>query len=43
MRKMLIAVLSMAIVLLALWVVPNITLDTHAIMEVILRNGKSML
>ncbi|CCO09354.1 conserved hypothetical protein [Desulforamulus hydrothermalis Lam5 = DSM 18033] len=36
---MLIALLSMAILLLALWVVPNISLDTTAIMEVILRKG----
>ncbi len=43
MRKILITVLSMAIVLLALWVVPNVTLDTSAVMEVLLRNGKQLL
>lgn len=40
MRKIVIAALSMAIVLLALWVVPNVTLDTAALMETLLKPVK---
>ncbi|WP_274377434.1 hypothetical protein [Desulforamulus ferrireducens] len=43
MRKIMIALLSMAIVALALWVVPNVSLDTNALMEVILKNGKNLI
>lgn len=43
MRKLLIAFLSMAIVALALWVVPNVTLDTNALMELVLQSGKKLL
>lgn len=42
MRKTIITLLSMAIVLLALWVVPNVTLDTTALMEAVLRTGKHL-
>ncbi len=42
MRKILIALLSMAIVALALWVVPNVTLDTNALMEAI-KNSKHLI
>jgi len=43
MRKILIALLSVAIVALTLWVVPNVSLDTSALMEAVLRNGKNLL
>ncbi|WP_274376887.1 hypothetical protein [Desulforamulus reducens] len=38
MRKIIITVLSMAIVALALWVVPNVTLDSNAIIDTLLRH-----
>ncbi|GAB6180759.1 hypothetical protein JCM14036_20780 [Desulfotomaculum defluvii] len=38
MRKIVIALLSMAIVALALWVVPNVTLDTNALIDTMLKH-----
>ncbi|AEG60229.1 hypothetical protein [Desulforamulus ruminis] len=43
MKKLIVAFLSVMIVALAFWVLPNVTFDIPALMELILQSGKKLL
>ncbi|WP_282432093.1 hypothetical protein [Desulfotomaculum nigrificans] len=43
MRRVFIALLSVAIVTLAMWIAPNVTFNASALMEAVIKSGKGLL